>query len=151
MMQQRCFPTYEEIRALEAAARRAQSEEIFRVAALAAGKLKALAGTFLAALSGAPDKPAAVATGGGLRDSDARPTLLSILEDLAASLPDELRARYAEELLTAARVAPVIDLGFATWDFTVRTVAGIIHGIAQGLRAGAWCLDVAARRIMPLP
>jgi len=149
-MMVRDFPTYEEIQAFERAARRAQAEEMYRLVALAAGKLKALAGKFLAALSGAPDKPAAVATGGGLRDSDARPALLSILEDLAASLPAELRTRYAEELLTAARVAPVIDLGFAMWDVTVRTVAGTIRGIAQGLRAGAWCLDVAARRLMPL-
>jgi hypothetical protein len=150
MMQLRDFPTHEEIRAFELAARRAQSEELYRLAALAASELKALAGKFLTALSGALDKPAAVAAGGGLRDSDARPALLSILEDLAASLPDELRTHYADELLTAARVAPAIDLGFAMWDFTVRTAAGIIRGTAQGLRAGAWCLDVAARRLMPL-
>lgn len=150
MMHQRYFPTHEEIRVLERAARRAQSEEIFRLAALAASRVKALAGGFAAALSRALEQPPAPTTGGGSGNSGAPATLLSILEELAASLPDEMRTRYAEELLTAARVAPVIDLGFAMWDFTVRTVAGIIHGIAQGLRAGAWCLDVAARRLMPL-
>jgi hypothetical protein len=149
MMKVRDFPTHEEIRALELAARRAQSDEIYRLAALAVSRLKALAGQLAATLSGTLDQPPAVATGRGSGHSGARATLLSIMEELAASLPDDLRSRYAEELMTAARVAPLIDFGFAMWDFTVRTLAGIIHGIAHGLRVGAWCLDVAARRLMP--
>jgi hypothetical protein len=51
--------------------------------------------------------------------------------------------------MTATRVAPAIDLGIATWEFTVRVLAGAIRGIAQVLRAGAWGLDAAARRLMP--
>ncbi len=149
MMQLRDFPTHEEIRALELAARRAQSEEICRLAALAVNRLKALAGEFTAAFFRAPDEPPAPATGGGSSRSGAPATLLSIMEELAASLPHDLRTRYAEELMTAARVAPAIDLGISTWELTVRFLASAIHAIADGLRAGAWCLDVAARRFMP--
>jgi len=150
MVQLRDFPTQEEIRAFELAARRAQSEEIYRLAALAAARLKALAGKFAAPSLRALDQPPAPATGRGPGHSSASGTLLSIMEELAASLPDDLRTRYSEELMTAARVAPLIDLGFAMWEFTVRALAGVIRGIAQGLRAGARCLDFAARRLMPL-
>lgn len=148
MMQLRDFPTHGEIRAFELAARRAQSEEIYRLATLAASRLKVLAGKFAATLSRAPDQPPATRRGPG--HSSAPGTLLSIMEELAASLPDDLRTRYSEELMTAARVAPLIDLGFAMGEFTVRTLAGVFRGIAQGLRAGARCLDVAARRLVPL-
>ena len=150
MVQVRYFPTYEEIQALERAARRAQAEEIYRVATLAARRLKALTARFAAALSGALDQTPSLATTGGPGDSNAPATLLSILEDLADSLPENLRARHEAELMTAMRVAPAIDLGIATWEFTVRMIAAAIHGIAQVLRAGAWGLDAAARRLMPL-
>jgi hypothetical protein len=149
MMMVRDFPTYEEIQAFERAARRAQAEEMYRLATLAADRLKSLAAKFSAALSDGLDQTPSPATTGGPGDSGAPVTLLSILEDLAASLPENLRARYEAELMTATRVAPAIDLGIATWEFTVRVLAGAIRGIAQVLRAGAWGLDAAARRLMP--
>ena len=150
MMMVRDFPTYEEIQDFERAARRAQAEEMYRLATLAAGSLKSLAAKFAGALSAAFDQTPSPATTGGPGDSSARTTLLSILEDLADSLPANLRARHEAELMTAMRVAPAIDLGIASWEFTVRVLAGAIRGIAQVLRAGAWGLDVAARRLMPL-
>ncbi|HXV12352.1 MAG TPA: hypothetical protein VD839_16255 [Burkholderiales bacterium] len=150
MMMVRDFPTYEEIQAFERAARRAQAEEMYRLATLAAGSLKSLAAKFAAVLSGALHQTPSLATTGGPGDSNSPATLLSILEDLADSLPENLRARHEAELMTAMRVAPVIDLGIAAWEFTVRVLAGTIRGIAQVLRAGARGLDVAARRLMPL-
>ena len=150
MRQVRDFPTYAEIQALERAARRAQAEEMYRLATLSASRLKALAVRFAAGVSRAIDQPSALRTGAGSVGSHAPATLLSILENLSASLPDDLRERHAAELATAMRVAPAIDLAVALWDFTVRVVAGAIRTVAQGLRAGAWCLDLAARRLMPL-
>jgi hypothetical protein len=144
------YPTYGEILTIERAARRAQAVEMIRLAALAASKLKALSRQFAVALSRAFDQPAAPATRSRHGNSGAPATLVSIMEELGASLPDELRTRYAEELATAARVAPAIDFGLAAWDFTVRVLAGAFQGIAQSLRAGAWCLDAVARRLMPL-
>jgi len=143
-------PTYGEILTIERAARRAQAAEMVRLATLAAGKLKALTREFAAALSRAFEQSPAKATRSGSGKSGVPTTLVSIMEELGASLPDELRTRYAEELATAARVAPAIDLGFAAWDLTVRVLAWAFQGVARGLRAGAWCLDVAARRLMPL-
>jgi hypothetical protein len=150
MMMVRDFPTYEEIQAFERAARRAQAEEMYRLATLAASRLKALAAKFVATFSEALDQTPAPTATGGPGDSNVPVTLLSILEELAASLPANLRARHEAELMTAMRVAPALDLGIAAWEFTVRVLAGAIRGIAQVLRAGAWGLDAAARRLMPL-
>lgn len=149
MMQVRDFPTHAEIQAFERAARRARAEEMYRLVTLAANRLKALAAEFAAAFSAAPDHTPARATTGGSGHSNSPATLLSILEELADSLPENLRARHEAELMTAMRVAPAIDLGIATWQFTVRIIAGAIRGIAQVLRAGAWGLEAAARRLMP--
>ena len=150
MTQIRHYPTYEEIQSLEHAARRAQAEEMYRLATLAARGLKLLAVKLAASLAHALDQAPSIERTGGSGDSNSPGTLLSILEGLAASLPENLRARHEAELMTAMRVAPAIDLGIATWEFTVRMIAAAIHGIAQVLRAGAWGLDAAARRLMPL-
>lgn len=150
MMQVRQFPTYDEIQGLERAARRAQAEEIHRLAALGVEGVKTRTAKFAATFLRALREPPAPATGRGSGNANASGTLLSVLENLAASLPENLRARYEAELMTAIRVAPAIDIGIATCEFTVRLLAGAIHVIAQGLRAGAWCLDVAARRLVPL-
>ena len=148
MKQILCYPTYGEILAIERAARHAQAVEMVRLAALAASKLKAITHRCATALSRSLNP--ASGTGDGNRHAEAPVTLASILEELAASLPEEMRKRHSQELLTAARVAPVIDLGIAAWEFLARIVAGMIHGTAQSLRAGAWCLDAAARRLLPL-
>jgi len=148
MIELRTYPRYDEILAMEQAARAARAAEMGRVAALAASKLKAITHRCAAALSRSLNPTPG--TGDGNRHAEAPATLASILEELAASLPEEMRMRHSQELLTAARVAPVIDLGIAAWEFLARFVAGMIHGTAQSLRAGAWCLDAAARRLLPV-
>jgi len=148
MIELRTYPRFDEILAMEQAARAARAAEMGRVAALAASKLKAITHRCATALSRSLNP--ASGTGDGNRHAEAPVTLASILEELAASLPEEMRKRHSQELLTAARVAPVIDLGIAAWEFLARIVAGMIHGTAQSLRAGAWCLDAAARRLLPL-
>jgi len=148
MLQLRDFPTYHEILAIEHAARRAQAAEVSRLIALAFGKLVALTRKMAGALSSAFDLPV---TGGSSGSSGSSTTLTSIMEELGASLPDEVRTRYAEELATAIRVAPVLDMGFATWESAVHVLAQTFRGIAQALRATARGLDVAARRLMPMP
>ena len=151
MTETRFYPDYGEMLQIERAARYHRAAEMGRLVVLAAGKLKALARRSAAALSRSLDPAPAPKTGGGGEHSSSSATLASIMEELVASLPDELRTRYSQELMTAARIAPAIDLGIETWEFIVRIAAGTIHGIAQGLRGSAWCLDVAARRLMPLP
>ncbi len=148
MLQLRDFPTYDEILAIEHAARRAQAVEVSRLVALAFGKLVALTRKMAGALSSAFDLPV---TGGSPGGSGSSTTLTSIMKELGASLPDEVRIRYSEELATAIRVAPVLDIAFAAWESVVRVLAQAFRGIAQALRATARGLDVAARRLMPLP
>ena len=148
MMQLRDFPTYGEMFAIEHAARRAQAAEVSRLIALGFRKLITLARKAAGILSGALHQPT---TGGRSGNSVASPTLSSIMRELGESLPEDVRARYGEELATAIRVAPVLDLGFAAWEFTVRVLAQGFRSVAQGLRAGAWCLDAAARRLIALP
>ena len=146
MTDTRFYPDYGEMLRIEQAARRERAAEMGRLSALAAGKLKALIQRSVAATSRGYE-PRPRSTTGGQRNTE---TLGAILDDLYASLPEELRARCSQELITAARIAPVIALGIELLEFVVRVVAGTIHGIAQSLRAGAWCLDAAARRLMPL-
>ncbi|KPK55121.1 MAG: hypothetical protein AMJ63_00710 [Myxococcales bacterium SG8_38_1] len=150
MMKLRAYPTYDEILAIEHAARGARAMELARLAVHAASKLKALTRQVAAAILPALDQTPAPATVSSYNHTVAPGTLASVMEELGASLPSELRTRYAEELATAARVAPAIDFGCAALDFAVCVVAGVFQGVAQGLRAGAWCLDAAARRLMPL-
>ena len=146
MTEFRVYPNYDEILRIEQAARRERAAEMGRVAVLAAGRLQSLARRCLGALSQQSGQQPRMATGG----PDDANTLSSILEALYASLPAELRERHSQELLTAARIAPAIDFAMETVGIAVRIVGAAFHGIAQGLRAGAWCLDVAARRLMPL-
>ena len=146
MIELRVYPNYDEILLIEQTARRERAAEMGRLAALAASKFESVVRRNVAALSQGNDRKPRLQTG-GVRDTRA---LASILDDLYASLPDEFRARYSQELMTAARVAPAIDLTMETLGLAVRFVAGAFHGLAQGLRAGAWCLDVAAKRLMPL-
>lgn len=148
MMEVRDFPTYGEMFAIEHAARRAQAAEVSRLLALALRKLIALARKAAGALLNAFDRPA---TGGGSGNTEAPTTLTSIMEELYESLPDDVRLRYAEELATAVRVAPVLDLGFAAWEFAARVLAQLFRSVAQALRTSARGLDMAARRLMPLP
>ena len=148
MMEVRDFPTYGEMFAIEHAARRAQAAEVSRLLALAFRKLIALARKAGGALSNAFDLPA---TGGGPGKPRASTTLTSIMEELYESLPDDVRLRYAEELATAVRIAPVLDLGFAAWEFVARVLAQLFRGAAQTLRASARGLDMAAVRLMSLP
>jgi hypothetical protein len=143
------YPTYGEILTIERAARRAQAVEMVRLAALAASKLKALSrrlGTVLSRTLALPPVPTAR---GGPGRVGVRAKRASIIEELGASLPAELRVRYAGELAAAARVEPLIDLGLGAWDFTVRALARVFEGVARGLHAGARSLDVAARRLTP--
>jgi hypothetical protein len=146
MKQLRPYPTPEEIIAFKRAARRAQAEEMIRLATLAASKLKTRTRQFAAALTRAIDQPRAPASGSSSRNPGARATLASIMEELAATLPAELKAHYTEELAAAARFAPMIDFGLAAWDFAVRALAQVFRGAALGLRVGAWSLDMAAQR-----
>jgi len=148
MYQLRDFPTYDEILAIEHAARRAQAAEVSRLIALGFRKLFALTRKMAGVLSDALALPA---TGGESGSSGSATTLTSIMKELGASLPEEVRNRYSEELATAIRVAPVLDMAFAAWESVVRVLAQAFRGIAQALRATARGLDVAARRLMPLP
>lgn len=149
MRQLRFYPTPDEILAIEGAARQAQAAEMLRLATLAASKLKALTHQFTAALARALNQLPAPAPRSSSGDVGARATLASIIEELGASLPAEFRARYAEELAATARVAPLIDFGFATWDFSVRALARVFQVAARGLRAGAQSLDVTAQHLTP--
>ena len=146
MIELRVYPNYDEILRIEQTARSERAAEMSRIAALAASRLKSLAQRCVGALSQRFDQQPRMATG-GIGNAT---TLSTILEELYASLPAEVRTRHSQELLTAARVAPAIDFAMETSGFAVRIVAAAFHGIAHGLRAGAWCLDLAARRLMPL-
>jgi hypothetical protein len=150
MRQLRFYLTPDEILAIEGAARQAQAAEMLRLATLAASTLKALTHQFAAAFARALDPLPAPVARSSSGDVGARATLASIMEELGASLPAELRARYAEELSAAARVAPLIDFGLAAWNFSVRALARVFQGAAWGLRAGARSLDVTARRLTPM-
>ena len=144
------YPTYDELHAIEQAARRAQAEEMRRLAVLGASRLKALVLQFAGASSRAADQTLPSATRNGPGNSRGGETLVSIMEKLGDSLPPRVKVLYAEDLATATRVAGAIDFCIEAWNFTVGVVAGVFHGIAQGLRAGAWFLDLAARRLMLL-
>ena len=148
MMEVRDFPTYGEMFAIEHAARRAQAAELSRLIGLGFRKLVALARKTAGALSNMLDLSA---TGGGSGNTEASTTLTSIMEGLYESLPEDVRKRYAEELATAVRVAPVLDMGFAAWEFGARVIAQLFRGIARTLRASARGFDIAARRLMPMP
>lgn len=148
MRQLRDYPTYDEILAIEHAARRAQAAEVGRLAILAASELKARTLQIAAVLWRAFEQATAPATRSAYGGSDVPATFASIIEELGASLPGEVRARYAEDLATATRVAEAIDFGVAAWDFTAGVLAQVFQGMARSLRAGAWFLDTAARRLM---
>jgi hypothetical protein len=144
------YPTYDEVLAIERAARGARAAEIGRWAALAVSKLKALTNHFTAVLSRALGQPTAPAAHREPVQAGKRTVSASTIDGIAAALPPDIRARYASELTAAARVEPWINFGLAAWDFTVRVLAHAFQGAARGLRGAAWSLDLVARRLRPV-
>lgn len=74
-------------------------------------------------------------------------TSTSFWKDAAASLPPEVRRRYAPDFEAAERLDKLLDLGIAAWGIARRVVARSCEAAAQGLRTAARLLDAAARRL----
>jgi len=149
MKQRRYYATHSEVLALEQAARRAQAVELWRLLTLAGRELKLLAVRGATGRSETPGEPSAPVHRRQLNEPRKHDMRRSIIEELADSLPVEMRARYAGDIAAAARVEPLIDFGLAAWDFTVRVLAHAFEGAARGLRAAARSLDFVARRLAP--
>lgn len=149
MKQRRHYATQSEILAIEQAARRAQAAELRRLLALGARKLNESVMRSAKTLSDVFAQPRAAASPRGFQGDRRGAALASVIEELALSLPPEVRERYADDLAAAARIEPLITGGLAAWNITMRALAHGFWGAARGLRAAACSLDFAARRLKP--
>jgi hypothetical protein len=68
-------------------------------------------------------------------------------KQIAASLPPEVRVRYARDLEAAERFEHVIDLAIETWNRARRVLGRCCEALAQGLRRTARLFDSAARQL----
>lgn len=149
MKQSRHYPTQSEILAIEQAARRAQAAELRRLLALGARKFNESVMRSAKALSDLFAQPRAAAGSRGAEDDRRSAVPGTIIEELARSLPPEVRERYADDLAAAARIEPLITGALAVWNIMMRALAHGFQGVARSLRAAACSLDFAARRLTP--
>lgn len=71
----------------------------------------------------------------------------SFWKHAAASLPPEIRYRYAAEFEAAGRFEQVLDRLVGAWGRARRALAKSCEIAARALRAAARILDAAARRL----
>src|SRR6266700_5745135 len=103
----RRFPTPEEMRALERAARRARAEVIGRLFAVAGRQLKEMI-MKIPRTDPAPRE--------GSRFPTKRKTMTtSFWKDALASLPPGVQRRYAANFEAAERMEALLDLGIEAW------------------------------------
>jgi hypothetical protein len=76
-------------------------------------------------------------------------TRTSFWKDAAASLPPEVRQRYAADLEAAERFEELFDLAIEGWGSARRALAKSCLASAQGLRKAARFLDAAAQHLPP--
>lgn len=139
----RKYPTHDEVLAIELAARRAQAAELERLSIVAVRKAGAFA---IGAVKVAGRALTRSAQDTASRAPAARATDIA---EFSASLPEDLRRRYASELAAAERVEPLINFGLAAWNFGVGTIARGIQAAARGLHAAARSLEGVACRMAP--
>lgn len=73
----------------------------------------------------------------------------SFWKKAAASLPPEIRDRYAAHFEAAERYEHLLDFGIEAWPVARRALAKGCHGAAHALRMAARSLDSAARHLKP--
>lgn len=73
----------------------------------------------------------------------------SFWRDAAASLPPEIRHRYAADFEAAERIEQVLDLVIEAWVFVRHALGRCFGNVAEGLRKTARILDAAARHLSP--
>lgn len=71
----------------------------------------------------------------------------SFMQEIAASLPPEVRRRYARDLEAAERLERALDLAFEIWGHAKPFLGRCCETMAQGLRGTASMFDSAARRL----
>jgi hypothetical protein len=76
-------------------------------------------------------------------------TNTSFWKNATASLPPEVRHRYAADLEAAERFEELLDLGIEAWGTARRALAKACLAAAQALRKTARFLDAAAQRLFP--
>ncbi len=149
MKECRRFPTLQELHAIEQAARRARAEELRRLFAVGARKLRALIArgvmAFASKVRAARTHRCATVRNVG---STTRQTMsTSFWKEAAASLPPEVRRRYTANFEAAERFEYLVDVGIEAWGFARRTLAKSCQVAAHTLRTAARILDTAARRL----
>lgn len=141
------YPTRAEIDALVRAARRDRAEAIARLFRDAGGGLVGFV---------APRSPVDAgiharrqASPSEISIAKDRPMAESFWRNAAASLPPQIRWRYAGLFVAAERYELLFD-SIATSDGHARhALADACRGVADALRGAARRLDVAAHRLMP--
>ena len=132
------FPTPQEMRAIDEAARRARARAIGRALAAAGRQLKEL-------IRRGADAP---------RTSSQLPTERKTMTTLfwrnaLASLPPSVQRRYATSFEAAERFEAVLDLGIEVWCFARDALAKTSRVAAHAMRGTARNLDHAAHRTLP--
>jgi len=136
------FPTPEEMRALERAARRARAEVIGRLFAVAGRQLKEMI-MKIPRTDPAPRE--------GSRFPTKRKTMTtSFWKDALASLPPSVQRRYAASFEAAERYEALLDLGIEAWGSAKHALAKICQAAARAMRGTARILEDAAHRLLPM-
>jgi hypothetical protein len=135
-----CFPTPEEMRAIEQAARRARAVAIGRLMAAAGHQLKER----IHRTDAAPRTRSQFPT--------KRKTMTTTLfwKNALASLPPSAQRRYAATFEAAERFEILLDLGIETWGSAKHALAKICRAVAHAMRGTARILDSAAHRLLPV-
>ena len=71
----------------------------------------------------------------------------SFWKQAAASLPPEVRRRYAADFEAAERFEYLVDIGIEAWGFARRALAKTCQVAAYALLTAARILHTAARRL----
>ena len=141
------YPTREEIDALVRAARRDRAEAIAGFFRDAVGGLAELIARSFPAIAEAGarrgNSPSAISS------AKERPLTESFWRTAAASLPPQIRWRYAGLFEAAERYELLFEIVATSGGRARRALAQTFRGIADALRNAARTLDVAARRLTP--
>ena len=70
-------------------------------------------------------------------------------KDALASLPPNVRRRYAASFEAAERLEALLDLGIEAWGSVKHALAKICQAAARAMRGTARILDGAAHRLLP--
>ena len=135
------FPTPEELRAIEQAARRARAQGIGRLLAATGRQLKELVRSTNAAPRYSSQLPSLPIR---------RKTMTTLFwQNALASLPPQLQRRYAATFEAAERFDTLLDLGIEAWVFARHALAKICKTAAYAMRGTARILDRAAHQLLP--